>query len=198
MNPGLPAQGGLTLIELMVVVGLLSVLLALAAPSMRDMIEVRRLRGINAQLITDLQFARSEAISRRAVVRLEFKESDSKSCYTISTSSNRTVLCDCLATGPACPEGGAATELRTVVYPKSTGSAISFPYAQHRRFAFEPAMGGLVSIPIDFNPQPLPEIWIEPKIDNARKFRIQLLQSGRPSVCAPEGSRMDVPACPPD
>ena len=56
-----PARG-LTIIELMVVVVLLGVLVALAAPSMRGLISVQRVRGVNAELVTDLQYARIDEI----------------------------------------------------------------------------------------------------------------------------------------
>ena len=187
---------GFSLIELMVVIALLGVLLALAAPSMRDMIDVRRLRAINAQLVTDLQFARAEAITRHALVRMDFRTSDTHTCYTISTTRVPTVLCNCLAAeNQACPAGPDAVELRTVSIPKSLRTQFTFVAPQHRRFGFEPTMGGLVTTPVDFNPLPLPEAWIEPAIDATKKFRIELLQSGRPAVCAPAGSKMDVTAC---
>ena len=63
-------QRGFTLIELMVVVAVLGTLVMLVAPSFRDMILMQRLRGINAQVTTDMQFARSEAVSRGRTARV--------------------------------------------------------------------------------------------------------------------------------
>ncbi len=196
---------GFTLIEMMVVIGLVGVLIALAAPSMRGILEVRRLRAINSQLVTDLQFARSEAISRRSTVRLDFRESASETCYTISTSQSSAAgfMCNCLnGPGQACPAGSNAdgtetAELRTVSIPRSLGTQLTFVRQEHRRFGFEPTLGGLVTTPIDLRPIPLPEAWIEPAIDSRRKYRIQLIQTGRPLMCTPAGSTMDAAACPP-
>ncbi len=188
---------GFTLIELIVVIAIVGVLMALAAPSMREMIEMRRLRAINAQLVTDLQFARGEAISRRALMRLDFKNAATQSCYTIYTSPDRLVRCDCtLGEGAACAAGSGAVEIRTVLVPKNLGPEVVIPLPQRRSVGFEPAMGSLVAIPIDFDPRPIPQYQIETLIDAARRFRIVLNQSGRPTVCAPAGSKMDVEACP--
>ena len=57
----------------MVVIALVGVLLALAAPSMRGLISAQRVRGINAELVTDLQYARSEAARRSHDVRVGFQ-----------------------------------------------------------------------------------------------------------------------------
>ncbi len=54
-------SNGLTLIELMIVLSVLATLIVLTAPSFKRMIDVQRLRSINSALVTDLQFARSEA-----------------------------------------------------------------------------------------------------------------------------------------
>ncbi|MBL0296209.1 MAG: hypothetical protein IPQ21_03190 [Betaproteobacteria bacterium] len=62
----------LTLVELMVVVAVVAIVLTLAAPSFRDFILLQRLKGINAQLVTDLQFARSEAVARGTLMRVQF------------------------------------------------------------------------------------------------------------------------------
>lgn len=53
---------GLTLIELMITIAVVGVLLALAAPSFYEFMLVQRLKGVNAELVTDLQLARSEAV----------------------------------------------------------------------------------------------------------------------------------------
>ena len=52
---------GFTLVELMIVVALVAILLALAAPSFRETIARNRLEGVAGELSTDFQYARSEA-----------------------------------------------------------------------------------------------------------------------------------------
>jgi type IV fimbrial biogenesis protein FimT len=61
-------QGGFTLAELMVAVGILAILTAVATPSMRDIIDVQRARSGSSDLFTSLMRARSEAVKRNAEV----------------------------------------------------------------------------------------------------------------------------------
>lgn len=63
---------GFTLIELMVVIGLLGIIAALAAPSFKDSIDRYRIRAAVDELNNSIQFARSEAIrTRQQVVILQ-------------------------------------------------------------------------------------------------------------------------------
>lgn len=194
---------GFTLIEFMVVIAIVGVLLALAAPSMRDMIAMRRLRAINAQLVTDLQFARSEAIARQAHGRIDFNLDPALAvtCYTIYTATSSLLGCDCnLGPGAACSGNPNAVEIRTVQVPKTSLTLLSIPTDQlwtGWAVGFEPVMGGLVKLPVDTDPESLTAFNLDTKIDTARSMRIRVLQSGRLTVCAPTGSKIDVKSCNP-
>ncbi len=196
---------GFTLVELMLVIGVIGVLLVLAAPSMQEMIQMRRLRAINAQLVTDIQLARSEATARRTYARITFGVNAAlpQTCYTIYTAKDSLSRCDCnLGAGAACTAVVGATEIRTVTIPRSTGSVLSIPglagipASRFSSIGFEPAMGSLVSMPRDTDPEPLSAYAIDTKIDDARTLRTVMSSAGRPSVCAPATSQMDVSACP--
>jgi type IV fimbrial biogenesis protein FimT len=193
-------RSGFTLIELMVVVALIGVLLALAGPSMKEAIEIRRLRAAHAQLITDLQFGRSEAIARRSVMRVNFREiAGSMTCYSIYMASSNGVRCDCtLGPGSACsgviaPE--TATELRTVQYASDLGVKV-IPARIVRTFMFEPANGGLMWSGNDIDYEPLDEMPIDVYLSNPKKLRVIVNQTGRPAGCKPAGSTMTESACP--
>lgn len=62
--------GGFTVIELMAVVVVTAVLITLAAPAFLDLLARRRLEGVANGLNADLQYARSEAVSRQQDVAL--------------------------------------------------------------------------------------------------------------------------------
>lgn len=61
---------GLTVIELIIVVALIAIVLTIAIPGFRDILERRRLEGAANELAIDLQYARTEAVSRQANVSL--------------------------------------------------------------------------------------------------------------------------------
>lgn len=64
------AQGGFTLIEVIIVIAIAAILVAVGVPSMREMIANQKVRGSANDLLFDLSFARAEAIKRNANVVL--------------------------------------------------------------------------------------------------------------------------------
>lgn len=200
-------ERGFTLIELMVVVALLVILAALAAPSFRSMIEMQRLRGVNAQIVTDLQYVRSEAVRRGVYGRVVFgSKSGEYTCYTLFVTRNDVnVRCDCAPAteaSPVCPVGGQAEELKTVRVRTDSNVSVSVTVPPSddplgNAFAFDSVTGGLSSIRTDLAPAPLAAADIEARLDNDRRLLTKLVQTGRPQVCAPNSAVMQVNACTP-
>jgi type IV fimbrial biogenesis protein FimT len=187
-------RNGFTLIELMIVVGVLGILITLAAPSMYDFILTQRLKGISSQITTDMQFARSEATSRNQLMHVRFSEvAGASTCYSIYTGNLGS--CNCRNT-PVCDATGS--EVRTVTAPASqkvrvlqTGNGTSAD-----KFSYDPTTGSIRVVDGDGNLQPPTPYTIEALVDTERKLRTIVSAGGRPLTCAPSGSKMPVPACP--
>jgi type IV fimbrial biogenesis protein FimT len=135
-------QRGFTMVELMTVIVIAGVLATLAVPSFRDMLERRRVEGQANELVTDLAYAKSEAVQRNRSV--ELLTGGGGTCYTIAVMTTATPPvgnCDCTAAaGSRCTTAGT-TELKTVTL---TGGAT---VTNGSEFIFEPVRGSLAPVP---------------------------------------------------
>lgn len=95
---------GFTLIELMVVIAVLAIMLALAAPSFADFFQRYRLRGAADKVVTLLASARAEAVMRNRNVSIDFKGGGANWCVganatpepaTPGDAVTGSVSCDC-------------------------------------------------------------------------------------------------------
>jgi type IV fimbrial biogenesis protein FimT len=196
--------GGVTLVELLIAVAVAAALITLAAPSFRDLILMQRLKGIHAQLVTDLQFARSEAISRGVEVNVRVQPSGALpgSCYIVFTdttwdyrSSGASQRCNCrLAPGSRCTQSGTF-EIRTVDVPADSDVALSLPLEQTAAVAFDPVTGGMVLTLSETGVGTGNDFTVYSGIDVARKLAAVVGLSGRPTVCRPTGSTMNERPC---
>jgi type IV fimbrial biogenesis protein FimT len=207
--------GGFTIVELLIVVGVLAVVLTLAAPSFREMVEMQRLRGTSAQLTTDIQFARSEAVSRQEVVAITFDpHASGMSCYIVYTWPGLLTdrpNCSCAAPeGSRCPTAVApalqARELRTVQVDASSKVRVLPVLAPAAPAAvntvrFDPSTGGMKAYYIGVGGPGMSELgdaWAEVRLVRSGTppaLRTMISVSGRPSVCTPDGRVSGVPEC---
>jgi type IV fimbrial biogenesis protein FimT len=189
-----------TLIELMIVVALVAIIMALAAPSLRDMILMQRLQGVNAQVVADLAFARSEAVSRGTFVQIKFQSvsgTGGMTCYVIYARTNNAAnpTCDCTQ-----PEGSrctdpATTEIRTVQLPNNESVSVKQVSVMWDYFTINPRSGGMAPWIGDPSNVPLSVFELTTQIDGARKFTNYFGSSGRVGYCVPAGSKVRGESC---
>lgn len=190
-------QHAFTLVELIVAVAVAAILLTIGVPNFRDFILRQRVKSVQAQLVTDLQYARSEAVARNNHVWTDFSGDTSKTCYTIYASELPDADCSCLkGSGSACT-ASPSKEIRTVSVPKSDSVTVTSAPDQPPNFAFDYVNGGLRSNPVAPRPSDLELFQIHVALDETRKFVVSVGKTGRTTVCTPAGANLGGTTCPP-
>ena len=175
---------GMTIIELVVVLVVVGVIITLAAPSMRGMMARQRVQSVQADLLTDLQLARSEVAQRSGTateIALTFGGNAAMSCYTLHVAG---ADCDCTrAAGSAC--ASPAAEIKTTQLTRAAGASVAASSPSGTRLDFKPK--GLVE-PTD--------LVIEVRDTISGHLRTEINALGIPRVCSPDGSMRGVNPCP--
>lgn len=200
-----PRTGGFTLIELMVVLAISAVLLTLTAGKFRELIRIQRLKAVTSQLVTDLNFARSEASSRSAPVYFTWRNVPGLgfTCYSIYLSTG--LECEC-ASGPgaACVSAATQTEVRTVhLLIKDAVRLSSYsppaPDLPFFSFGYDNLTGGVVFGTSDFVPATPKAFGVETTLSGETTvFRLRVLvgQGGQVTVCSAGSKQISgYPAC---
>jgi prepilin-type N-terminal cleavage/methylation domain-containing protein len=181
---------GFTMVEMMITVVILAVLLALAVPSMREMIARKRVEGVANEIATDLRYLRSIQIQRGGQIAkrmsIRFSPSDAPICYVLY-ERNMSIgfgICDCTSQ-PVCPQvTNASTELKTVRLPVSDGLRVTVNSQELNLEGTDglPVAGATLSISVSSA--------------LGGELRVLTNQVARPSICSTPGTRGSIPACP--
>ncbi len=127
--PQAPRQG-LSLVESMTALTVVSALVALALPSFRSAIERRHLEGMAQQFETDVHYARSLAVARNGSVRMSFSVGSDHSCYVIHSGEANACRCandaEAVCTGSAQALRAVRVEGQTGVRMESNSSSMLF------------------------------------------------------------------------
>ena len=172
-------QAGFTLVELMIVVALVAILLALAAPSFRETLARNRLEGVAGELSTDFQYARSEAVARNVQVGL-FVGSN---CYTVFVFNGTAPTSACAHATPikVVPIDAASISLAFL-------STATTPQAY---IQFDPVRGMAAdSAGADWQGQ----VIVSTSVGNWQ-LRTDVTNAGRVKTCSPSGTFKGYPAC---
>lgn len=175
------AQRGFTMVELMTVLVIAGVLLSLAIPSFREMLARNRVEGVASELATDLQYARSEAVSRNMPVGLIA----GANCYTVFVVGT-TPASSCTSLGT----GGVAIKAVTIDVP---ATSLAFTSNNAQPFIqFDPVRGmatdaggandwsGFVNVSTTVGS------W---------QLRADVTNFGRAKACSPSGTFKGYPSC---
>ena len=170
--------GGFTLVELMVSLAVLAILVGFALPSFRDFAERSWLRGVADSVTQVIGTARTEAIKRNELVRVEFKQPASGGfCLGAATVATVTTAgCDCSATAcavamyPANPD-----EIESLVL------AAAPSFGTDTAFVVDPATGMLSDVADAGSVQ-----FASPR---GYSVRLTVNPMGRASLCTPSGTR---------
>ena len=98
-----PSMRGFTLIELMVTVGVLSIILMAALPSFNEFRQRSALRGATDQIISFWANARFESLKRNALVKVSMSTDNANYCMgaAVTDSAATNTQCNCFETNPA-------------------------------------------------------------------------------------------------
>lgn len=160
---------GFSLVECMMVTAIVAVTAGALLPDFSRMQQRHRLEGTAAQLQTEMQFARSLAVTERQAVRFSFRAEAGKSCYVIHTGSPSACVC----TGQAAACTGDARAIRTVGFEDERGIRTTSNSAS---FLFDPIKGTVT---------PTASVTVA----NSRGDKIRLIVNvmGRVRACTPTG-----------
>ena len=129
-----PARG-VTLIETLCVASIVATAVGLAAPSFSTWRNQQALTGAAAELETDIQHARSQAVATNTVVRLSVRVGDGGSCYVLHSGPQGSCSCN-PNEGATC--SGPGTVFRQTTFPAKGAVQLT---SRSVSIAFDPQHG---------------------------------------------------------
>lgn len=181
---------GLTLVEILVGLGVLSILLALAAPSMVDLLERRRVIAAADEVAGILTYAKAETNSTNAVLYTRFDPDPNgkMSCAAVVTASSLN-RCKCyLSAANICPTGSSKS-LRLFQLPLSyvsfSAAAAAWNGPTHQ-IMFSPGRATIAT-----------EGFHVDVVGKKRGYalRIDVNTAGRVKICSPNGDMSGYVRC---
>jgi type IV fimbrial biogenesis protein FimT len=170
------AQAGITLIETCVTMSIACVLLGTALPSFDGTITRRQLEGTASELMNDIGYVRSEAVSRNRPVRISFHDVAAGSCTIIHTGA--AADCSCSDAGVAQCSGDAVA-LKSVFRP--TGAV-----------AVQTNVASMLFDPVRGTTSPAGTVRV---VSDAGSIHHVVNIMGRARSCSPDGAVKGYKAC---
>jgi type IV fimbrial biogenesis protein FimT len=133
-QPAARLRRGVTLVESLICMTVVTVTLGAVLPGFGGALERRRVEGAAAQLETDLQLTRSLAVAQNRTLRFEIAANEHGSCYVVHDGSAGD--CTCAPQGAVCTAG--VQTHRVAHYPADSGVVVA---ANVGSMVFEPLRG---------------------------------------------------------
>lgn len=172
-------QRGWTLVEGLVVMAIAALALGTVVPGFADLLERRRIEGVAAEMSADLQFVRTEAVSRNRGLRIGFEhDAAGSTCYVIHTGPSG--ACRCLTGAPAVCDAGAEA-IKTLSFPAGARPGV---WANVPSIRIDPVRGTV---------SPTATLRIRSAERPGLHHVVNLL--GRVRTCTPPGGLPGYPAC---
>lgn len=161
-------QRGISLVEQLVSLCILSLALGAAVPGVKTLIDRRGLEGAAGQLEAELGFARGLAVARNQAVRVSFESSGQGMCYVIHSGSAK----DCKCADRVQPVCSAGVEIiRAMQHDADRRITIK---SNSTSFAFDPTLGTVT-----------PTATLELKNQQGEALRLIINIMGRVRSCTP-------------
>lgn len=186
-----PRLSGLTLIEILVGLGVLAILLAVAVPSMADLLERRRVIAAAEEVAGVLTYAKAEtnATSSVLITRFDPDPSAKMSCAAVTTAAGLNSRCRCYySPADICPNS-AAQSLRLFQLPldhvKFSAAATTWAGAANQiRFTREQMGVDTQGFHVDVV-----------GLKKGYALRVDLNTAGRVKICSPAGDMTGFARC---
>ena len=146
---GFSKNKGFTVIELMIVVATVAIILSLALPSYRTIIEKRAVSSGAEQVMAFLSSAQVEAVKRNRFVAVNYQWNDGNWCLGMTEGRNDAVDCDCSVADSCLLDEGDANEQERVLWSSVLNrpevlSAATLGTGDANTLVFDPVRGLVV------------------------------------------------------
>jgi len=173
-------QRGISLVETLSVLSVMSVVVGAALPSLGSLRDKAELSQAAAEVESDLQFARGQAVALSRTVRMTLREADGATCYVVHTGPAANCSCGGQSSGTATCSGDAEL-LRAVSFDAKRAIQVR---SATRSLTFDPVRGTVT---------PTATVRVEARDGRAIHQIVNLL--GRVRTCSPQGRIGDERTC---
>lgn len=171
-------QSGLGLVENLISAVIATTAIAAAAPGFERTLQLQRLESAAALLETDLQHARSLAVTQNRALRFEMRSGTTGACYVVHAGRPGDCLCE---DRPAATCSNSTAPLRSEAFSGQGRLGIRATAAS---FIFDPTLGTVT---------PTSSIDISNRRGDTLRLVVNVM--GRVRTCTPSGLLPTHPAC---